>query len=173
MESRFQNRDKRSAIHSVKSQRQSETGGGKYQRYGDKYIQKTIKSETNTSSAGKVNKLLQGQWPKNSIFYFYELWDLETHIISTARDKGQSHKEVVLLFPLPNAASSPFPLIYSAQCCWSVLSRFCLAKSRILDSSQLESGPAPDSQYRAKTLRGLTLSPPRVGAILLLKLVPP
>ena len=79
MESRFQNRDKRSAIHSVKSQRQSETGGGKYQRYGDKYIQKTIKSETNTSSAGKVNKLLQGQWPKNSIFYFYKLRNLETH----------------------------------------------------------------------------------------------
>src|SRR3989338_11175223 len=88
MESRFQNRDKRSAIHSVKSQRQSETGGGKYQRYGDKYIQKTIKSETNTSSAGKVNKLLQGQWPKNSIFYLNKLRYLKSHIISTARGKG-------------------------------------------------------------------------------------
>src|SRR3989338_3488555 len=79
MKSRFQNRDKRSAIHSVKSQRQSETGGGKYQRNGDKYIQKTIKSKTNTSSAGKVNKLLQGQWPKNSIFYLNKLRNLETH----------------------------------------------------------------------------------------------
>src|SRR3989338_4050420 len=81
MKSRFQNRDKCPAVHAVKSQRQSETGGGEYQRYGDKYIQKTIKSETNTSSAGQINKLLQGQWPKNSVFYFYELWDLETHIL--------------------------------------------------------------------------------------------
>ena len=78
-ESAFGNFYKRPVMNFIERQGDGKSADWNNQHYGDEKRQSYVDKKNYARSAGKVNKLLEGQRPENFALYFYKLGDLKTH----------------------------------------------------------------------------------------------
>ena len=78
---RLNYQNKRPIIHFVKRKPERKKNDRNNKKQGQKKRKRSVYDKNNTHAAGKIDKLFEGEWPKNFVFNFYKLWNLKSHTV--------------------------------------------------------------------------------------------